>query len=217
MDFKSDSGESKIYAVIAIFIIFIVILAIFFSSNNLTEAIIEDNILGDAWSENLAERDGDSQLWGLEKWVSYTYKNNDSRFPAYVTVTSIKNLFMLSEDDLRDQTINTIEQASDQGIIFDESKITGERASKNEHRIMYIVYEGNDTSIESYEQIKIIGEYWNCGVTGASIICIGFAQITNNSETNTDYWARIVRDREGTFGLGDFQGEDGLIFNVKCH
>ena len=135
MDFKSDSGESKIYAVIAIFIIFVVVLAIFFSSNILTEAIIEDNILGDGWSENLADRNRDSQLWGLEKWVSYTYRNNDSRFPAYVTVTSIKNLFMMSEEDLRDQTINTIEQASDQGIIFDESKITGERASKNEHRI----------------------------------------------------------------------------------
>ena len=65
MDFKSDSGESKIYAVIAIFIIFVVLLAIFFSSNILTEAIIEDNILGDGWSENLADRNRDSQLWGF--------------------------------------------------------------------------------------------------------------------------------------------------------
>jgi len=33
----------------------------------------------------------------------------------------------------------------------------------------------------------------------------------------TTYWAKIIRDEEGTFGEGEFQGADGLIFNVKCH
>lgn len=218
MAFKGGSRDNKIYAVIAIFIIVVIVLAVLFSANELNEAKIEDFILGDVWSEDISERDNGSRLLGLEKWISYTYRNNDSIFPAYVTVTSIKTLFMMSEDELRDQTLDTIQKASEQGIVIDEdTKITGERTLDNEHKTMYIIYNGNDTSKEPYEEIKIIGETWNCGTSGTSIICIGFAQITNNSQTNTTHWAKIIRDKEGTFGLGDFQGTDGLLFNVKCH
>jgi hypothetical protein len=216
--FKGGSRDNKIYAVIAIFIIVVIIFAVLFSTNELNEAKIEDFILGDVWSEDISERDSGSRLLGLEKWISYTYRNNDSIFPAYVTVTSIKTLFMMSEDELRDQTLDTIQKAPEQGIvIYEDTKITGERTLDNEHKTMYIIYNGNDTSKEPYEEIKIIGETWNCGTSGTSIICIGFAQITNNSKTNTTHWVKIIRDKEGTFGLGDFQGNDGLLFNVKCH
>lgn len=217
MAFKGGSRENKIYAVIAIFIIVVIIIAVIFSTNQLTEAYINNHILGDAWSEDLGERDGDSQLCGLEKWASYTYRNNDSSFPAYITVTSIKTLFMMSEDELRDQTSDTIKQASEQGIVIDEdTMITGVRALDNGHKTTYIIYDGNDTSDEPYERIKIIGESWNCGTSGTSVICIGFAQVTNASETNMAHWAKIIKDKEGTFGL-DLKGDDGLIFNVKCH
>jgi len=220
--FKGGSRENKIYAAIAIFIIVVIILTVFFSSNQLTEAKIEDCILGDIWREDLGERDGDSQLMGLEKWVSYTYRNNDSVFPAYVTVTSMKTLFMMNEDELRDQTLETIKKASEQGIVIDEdTKVNGERILFKGYKTMYIIYDGNDTSKEPNEKIKIIGETWNCGASGTSIICIGVAQTTddkhNNSEINTTHWAKIIRDKEGTFGLGDFKEDDGLIFNVVCH
>ena len=39
MAFKGESTDNKIYAVIAIFIIVVIVLAIFFSSNQLTEAL----------------------------------------------------------------------------------------------------------------------------------------------------------------------------------
>jgi len=215
--FKGGSRDNKIYAVIAIFIVVLIVLTVlwFLIASPLTEAYIENNILGDAWNEDIRERDGGSQLGGLEKWASFTYRNNDNKFPAYVTVTSYKLIFMMNEDQLKDQTIETIRQASEEGIVIDEnSKITGERALNNGHTTMYIIYDGNDTSDE---MIKIIGETWNCGISGTSIICIGFAQLTNNSETNSAHWAKIIRDKTETFGVGDFQGDDGLIFNVKCH
>lgn len=215
MVFKGGSRDNKIYAVIAIFIIVVIVLTVFFSTRQLTVAYIEYHILGDTWSEDVGERDGGSQLWGLEKWASYTYRNNDSKFPAYVTVTSIKTLFMINEDELRDQTLNTIKQASEQGLVIDEEpNKTGVRALNNGHKTMYIIYDGNDTS---GEMIRIIGETWNCAASGTSIICIGVAWVTNNSKINTTHWAKIIRDKEGTFGVGDFQGDDGLIFNVKCH
>ena len=222
MAFKGGSRENKIYTIIAISIIIVIIFAILFSSNQLTTAYIGNSTLGDDWSEDIGERDEASQFWDLEKWASFTYRNNNDVFPAYVTVTSIKTLFMMGENELKDQTLNTIQKASEQGIIIDEeSKIEGIRILNTRHKTMYIVYDGNDTSKEPYERIKIIGETWNCGTTGTSVICIGFAQITdnanNNPEVNLTYWAKIIGDKEGTFGLGDFQGDAGLIFNVICH
>jgi len=117
-----------------------------------------------------------------------------------------------------EQTINS---ASQQGIIIDkESKITGERTLNNSHKTIYVIYDGNDTSGDINESIKIIGETWNCGISGSSIICIGYAQITNysnnNSNVNLFFWKEIIGDRQGTFGL-DFVKNNGLLFNVKCH
>lgn len=220
--FKGGSRDNKVYAVIAILIIIVLIIAIFFSTNQLTPAIIEDDILGDSWSEDLEERNGSSHFWGLEKWASYTYRNYNDNYPAHVTVTSFKTLFMMNEDELKDRTLETIEQASEQGIIIDEGSMsTGVRALYNGHKTSYIIYDGNDTSKEPFEKIKIIGESWNCGTSGTSIICIGLAQLTDNAHNNSDlnmvYWQKIIKDKEGVFGLGAYKSDDGLLFNIKCH
>ena len=218
MVLKGGSRDNKVYTIIAIFVIIIIIFAVFFSSNKLNEAIIDESVLNDAWVEDIAERDSGSQLFGLEKWVSYTYVNKDDIFPAYVTVTSIKTIFMKSEEDLRDQTLETIKKASKQGIVVDEeTKITGERLLSNGHKTMYVVYDGNDKSKEPNEKIKIIGETWNCGPSGTSVICIGLAQVTNHLLINNTYWEKIIKDKKGTFGQGNLLGTDGLLFNVKCH
>lgn len=221
--FKGGIRENKVYIAIAILIIIVIILGVIFSTNKLTKAYIEDQILGEFWSEDIHEREADSQFLGLEKWASYTYRTNNDTYPAYVTVTSIKTLFMMNENDLKAETIKTINKASEQGIVIDKtSEISGQRVTRNgEHKTSFLVYDGNDTSNESFEKIKIIGEYWNCGSSGTSIICIGVAWITdnvhNNSEIITTDWAKIVGDQEGTFGQGEYEVIDGLIFNVKCH
>ena len=125
---------------------------------------------------------------------------------------------MMNKENLIDQTLETIKKASTQGIVLDEeSRINGERVLDTGHKTMYIIYDGNDTKYDPIEKIKIIGETWNCGISGTSVICIGFAQITNNSQINTSNWAKIIKDKEGTFGLDEYKGLDGLLFNVKCH
>ncbi|KYK26504.1 hypothetical protein AYK20_03630 [Thermoplasmatales archaeon SG8-52-1] len=218
MVFKGGSRDNKIYTIIAIFVIIIIVFAVFFSSNDLNEAIIDEFVLNDAWIEDISERDSGSQLFGLEKWISYKYVNKDDIFPAYITVTSIKTIFMKNEEDLISQTLETIKTASKHGIVVDdETKITGERSLSNGHKTMYVIFNGSDTSKEPDEQIKIIGETWNCGPSGTSIICIGLAQVTNHLIINTSYWEKIIRDKKGTFGQGSLQGTDGLLFNVKCH
>jgi len=208
--FKGDERENRLYIVIAIIIIVVIILTVFFNTNKLGKAYIEDYVLGNTWIENIAEREEGSQLFGLENWASFTYENNDDSYPAYVTITSIKLLFMMNEDDLLEKTEDTIKKASGQGILIDEdTRIISNREIKNGHKTTYIIYNGNDTSKEPFEKIKIIGETWNCGNSGTSIICIGFAQITdnanNNSDDNTIYWEKII------------DSQYGLLYNVKCH
>lgn len=207
---EGDSKETRIYVIIAFLIILVVIFAVVFSGNQLKQAYIPHDFLDDGWCEDLVERDSGSQFLGLGKWGSLTY-NIDCNYTTYLTITTIKTLVMMSEKELRDKTGETMEKALNIGIMLEEdTKITGERLLKNGHKTMYVIYNGIDTSKNPCEQVKIIGEVWNCGKSGASVICLGFAQITdnahNNSEINTTYWEKIVGD-----------GEDGLIYNVICH
>ena len=215
MVFIGGRKDNKFYTIIALFIVMIIIITLFWflSASPLTIAYIDKDVLGSNWYENLEERDSGYQLWGIEKWASYTYKNNDETFPAYISITSFKLLFMMNEDQLKVETINTIKEASNQGINVNEtSKISGERSLNNGHSSIYIIFNGSDINGENF---KIIGETWNCGISGTSIICIGVAQITNNSETNTTYWEKIVQDQKGL--ITNIYGYDGLLYNVKCH
>jgi hypothetical protein len=216
---EGDGRENKIYLAIAIFIILVVILSLIWSSLQLTPAYVPDDFLDYGWSENLFERSTKSYFFGLEKWRTLTYELN-GKYPAYLTVTTFKMLVMMNEDDLRYKSIETIEKASQHGIIVNKStEIVGERILINDHRTMYTLYDGVDTSKNPSENVKIICEVWNCARSGISVICIGVAQITdnqhNNSEINTTSWAKIVRDDIGI--IDGLRGKDGLLFNVKCH
>jgi len=216
-----EKKDNRIYLAVAIFIIVVIILTIFFSTNKLISAKIEDDILGSSWIEDIVERDFGSGFLRIEKWASFTYKNNNVTYPAYVTVTTFKTLFMMNEEDLKNKMEETIIDSSKQGVSVDlETKITGERTLNNGHKTLYSIYDGNYSSYQVNEKIKIIGETWNCAPSGTSIICIGYAQVTdmvhNNSEIDLTYWIKILKDKDGTFG-SDYKGLDGLLFNVKCH
>ena len=221
--FKGGIRENRVYVAIALLTLLVITLAVIFSSSQLTKAYIEDDILGETWSEDIDERVESSQLFGMEKWVSFTYRNENDSYPAYVTITSIKLFFMMNENDLKDKTIETINRASALGIEIDRnSEIIGQRVTRdNAHKTNYFIYDGNDTSKETHERIKLIGECWNCEKSGISVICIGVAWTNDNandkSNSITTYWAEIISDKNGTFGLGEYKSNNGLIFNVKCH
>lgn len=207
---------------VAVVIVVVIIFTVFFSGRELFSAYVPYNVRGEVWLEDEFERDCGSRLMGLESWCSFTYRNDDEVFPAYVSITTFKNMFMLSEDELWDKTIETVEKASTQNIVLnDSSKIVGWRVLKDGvHKTRYIVYDGVDSSEDVSKNVKIIGECWNCGESGTSVICIGFARVTKNSfsSENLSFWGKIARDPEGTFGNNSFyMGDDGLIFNIKCH
>lgn len=220
-DVKGEARDTKLYMGIAFFVIIVIFFGIIFSGGEFTQAYVDDNVIINGWVENPDKREHRDQMLGLEKWGSFTYEENGI-YPAYLTVTTIKTLVMTNEKGLQEQTQASIEAAEENGIIIDDdSMVIGERALKNEHKTTYIIYNGTKNSTDLPEKIKIIGEVWNCGVSGTSVICIGVAQITNyadgDTEVNTSIWGKIVSDKEGTFGTEGFQGTDGLIYNVICH
>lgn len=217
MNLKGEGRKNILYALVAIVVVIIIVFTVLLS-NQLTKAYIDNIVLFD-WTEDIQQRDGIDNLFGLEKWASFTYRNNNKSYPAYVTVTSIKTLIMINEADLLDRTIDAIYNAKKDGIIIDEGSLfQGKRKIKDGHESMFVTYNGNDTSKNPQEQIRIIGETWNCVVSGTSVICIGVAQISdysqNATETDQSYWQQIVGDITSSIG---FQNENGLIYNVNCH
>ena len=100
MVFKGGERENRIYIIIAIIILIVIIMTVFFSGNTLNKAFIEDRILGKIWYEDIEERTDKSQLFGLENFASFTYRNNNLTYPAYVTITSIKLFFMMGRPKL---------------------------------------------------------------------------------------------------------------------
>lgn len=222
MVFKGGK-ESGIYVVIAFFVILLLILTVLFSGSQLRRARVDDVFLGRVWSEDINERRYTVGFLGLEKQASFTYKNNNDSYPAFLSVTTVKMFFMMNEKEFMEKSVVSVkQQMKDDGIILDEdSRVSGCRVLNNGHKTRYVVFNGTDTSRNPVELVRVICETWNCGVSGTSVLCVGVAWVTDNGDGFSDlyfkYWAKIVRDEEGTFGVGDFQGSDGLIFNVNCH
>jgi len=227
--FRGERSANKIYVVIAIFVIILIIFTFLFGGNQLIESYIESKYLeSNGWYDS-GESEYNERLLGLEKQVSFKYKlkKTDDKYPAFLTVTTIKTLFMMNEEELLEKTVETINKAvEEENIILDnESEYTNWRVLNNGHKTHYIIYNGTDISTNTTEDVVIIGETWNCAMSGTSIICIGGAQLTDNASGNTDknytHLAEIIGDKEGTFvnrfNSFEFIKNDGLIFNVKCH
>lgn len=222
MEVKSGLKENKVYVLVAIFVIFVIVLTIIFSGGDITPARIPLDALDNDWSEDISNSSKEEGFLGLERFFSVTYRCDNDSFPAYVTVSTTKNFFMMSEEDLVDETEDLIvRKTSEQNIVLNKkTRFSGERTLKNGHKSSFFVYNATKNLGDNSENVKIIGEAWNCEKSGTSVVCIGMAQISNSSLNVTDnsfFWSKIVRDNKGTFGSDEFKGNDGLIFNVICH
>lgn len=217
--------ENKLYAIIAILVTILIVVVLIISSSDMKEAVVSCDVLANGWYEDVDERFFDSRLFGLEKHVSLTYRFDNYSFPSFLTVNTYKTVFMMNEKELFKKTVESIKESMrvKNVVLNNQSVLEGRRILENKHKTMYIVYNGTKISEDSREEIKVIGETWNCGKSGTSVIAIGYAQITNNSEKNLSHWEKIIKDQSNTFGFYDdsdgytFLGKDGLIFNIECH
>ena len=219
VNLKNRFPGTWLYGLLAVFIVLVVISAVLLSGRSFTPAYIPDDILDSSWGEDLSRRQSGEHLFGLERWSSITYRVED-RYPAYLTVTTIKTVVMLSEEYLQEKTRETLEEAIEDGIEINVSSVvSGERTIQSGFTTRYTVYNGTDTSTTPPEQVKLIGEVWTSGLAGTAVVCIGCAQLSdfahNTSGRYSEWWNNIIRDEQGTFGK-DVQGTDGLIDNVVC-
>jgi len=183
---------------------------------NIKCAYIPDEILSNGWYENLSLRNTGLHFLGMEKWCSSVYELK-GKYPASLTLTTIKSILLADEDEINKKIQKIIKENFKDNIQLNEStRITGERTLINSHKTKYIIYEGLD--IIKKNKIKIIGEVWNCGISGSSIICIGIAYISNEENPFVEYienWKKIVIDPNGS--IENLIGQNGLINNVICH
>lgn len=180
----------------------------------LRSAYIDESVLTDGWYENTALRSTGTHFLGLEKWCSLSYEIKGN-YPATVTVSSIKALVLSDRDAVETQMRNTIENTFVDAVNLSYN-ISGKRVLQNTHQSLYVIYDGIDSI--SLNQLKIIGEVWNCATAGTSIICIGIAYITNQQigpDIYLTHWQRIISDEQGSI-LGVI-GVNGLLNNVRCH
>jgi hypothetical protein len=208
-------GERKNHLV-PIAVIFLFLLTCFSGCVSIKCPYIPDRILNNGWFENTSLRNTGIQFLGVEKWCSSVYEIR-GKYPASLTVTALKTLILTNENELFKKTLQTIEDTFKDSIQFNEStQIIGVRTVEKNHQTMYVIYDG--ISITNDKKIRLIGEVWNCGNTGISLICIGLAYITNNEHPGVEYidnWEKIVTDPSGT--VQNASGESGLIYNIQCH
>jgi len=227
--FRREKTGNWFYAGIAIFIVLLILLTILFSTNTLFKAYVDDHFLVNGWLES-GDRSYNEQLFGLEKQSTFKYivgNSSDENFTTFLTVTSIKTIFMINEQELLDKTIKTIYNAAGARniTINNSSQFTSSRFLKNGHNTFFIVLNSTQKIGGFVEKVKIIGEAWNCANSGTSIICIGVAQTTDvkngNNYENFIHWAKIIGDEKKTFNeiynYNNYADPNGLIFNVKCH
>jgi len=216
--------KSRLFALL--FMTIIVCLSSLSGCLEIREAYIEDVYLSN-WK--LIATNETSELFGLGKWITkeYAYKDND--FPAFLCITTIKTLLLMSENDLKKIAFeDLLKDLEKQGIIVDGNSIEeGSRKMGLGHITNYIVCNGSiskefeklnllsekiklffnlkDRTIEfkANESVKILAEVWNCKESGVSVICLGIAQITKHGlifvYKDSNAWKEMVGDPYGTF------------------
>ena len=104
--------------IIAPFVILLIFLFVISTGCvDLTSAYIPDSVLTKGWYENTAMRNTGTQFFGLEKWASTTYEINDD-YPASLTVTTMKTMVLMDEQELQKQTRETLNTTLNENIEF---------------------------------------------------------------------------------------------------
>jgi len=175
---------------------------------SLKEAYVPQDLLINGWYEDFKDEEKGSSFFGMEKWSTKVYKKGEF---AYLSVTSIKFIVMSGREELLEKVESDIKhQAAKYGIeVEPESRISGERKNARGHETSFVIYTGKKNS----HLYRFIGEVWSCSKSGISVICMGFADISEID--GIEGWKKIVGDPEGS--IEGIEDSNGLIYNVVCH
>jgi len=183
-----------------------------------TTAYIPDEYLANGWYEDIVLRNTGTQVFGLDQWTEVTYRNQGA-YPAWISVTTLKTLVLQDEQQLIELINTSIHDMllHESMTLNASSRTQGNRMLTNEHTSLYITYHGSQEHHNTTRLFRVIGEIWNCGYSGTSILCYGFAYSTqeNSTEMSLDAWHQIIQNKEGS--IEQASGMDGLLDHVQCH
>ena len=180
----------------------------------LKTAYIPPELLQPGWEEATDLRNTGIEFLSLEKWssITYTFQINTQ---ASLTITTINSLILTDEKELIKYANTSIQKTFSQHYTLNIEK-QGSRELAMKHTSKYVVYIAQNNTIN--KTIGIIGEVWNCGISGISVICLGYSYIdtnTINPYQNTSTWNAIIGDPLGT--IDNNYKDDGLIYSIRCH
>jgi len=97
------------------------------------------------------------------------------------------------------------------------SQQQGHRLLTNGHTTTYLTYEGVYLQQNTSSFFRVIGEVWNCGYSGTSVVCCGYAFTTGEDthQLSLEGWCCLVQDAQGT--IDACSGTNGLLDHVHCH
>jgi len=192
------------------FLVFLLLLLSIAQSGclSLREAYVPRDLLTDGWYEDFEDEEKGSGLLGMEKWSTKVYRKGDT---AYLSVTSLRFIILHDKEKLLEKVdADILNQAVKYGINMNySSRINGKRETCGGHETVFVVYTGEKDGHE----YRFIGEVWSCSKSGISVICMGYADVSEIDGIRG--WKEMVEDPEGT--IEGLKGENGLIYNVVCH
>ena len=192
------------------FLVFLLLLLSIVQSGclSLREAYVPRDLLTDGWYEDFEDEEKGSGLLGMEKWSTKVYRKGDT---AYLSVTSLRFIILHDKEKLLEKVdADILNQAVKYGINMNySSRINGKRETCEGHETVFVVYTGEKDGHE----YRFIGEVWSCSKSGISVICMGYADVSEIDGIRG--WKEMVEDPEGT--IEGLKGENGLIYNVVCH
>jgi hypothetical protein len=219
---RDEQFPVAVSVVISLVIIVIIASVMVISTRQIMGAVVPDSSLVDGWHERISDRAVSSGFFNINQEIAYTYAVDDVIFPASLLVQTTKSLVLPSEAQLLTQAISRyLPSLQDRFLINQTASVQGMRELKNGHHTHYIIYPGSINASDGVDEVRCIIEVWNCGLSKTSIICVGVAQMTNDSvpplnQSNLDHWQRIISDPVGSFG-DQYRHDDALIYSIRCH
>jgi hypothetical protein len=200
-------------------------------------ARVPDSLLGNGsgWAADAGHSDAQpqSQSLGLVQRQTLAYtddgKHGNGGYPANLALTTLKLFPTPSRDQLRDIVQQQVkEQSQAQGIQLGNQALQGSRTLADGHTTLFFVFTGTVTGqgslfTSSNATAKILGEVWNCGEAGTSVVAVGLAQVGSASslggiplqnQENPQNWRELAADPHGS--IDNQQGGDGLVDNAVC-
>ena len=205
--------DKKFFLSISIFILCIVVVCLS-GCVQVSQSYIPSRALPPGWYQNLSLRNTGTTFLGLEQWIGVTYEISGD-YPASITITTVKTIILADEQNLLLKTREVIESTFLDTILFNSS-FEGERMNSMNHQTRFVIYNGYD--MVKHQDVRVIGEVWNCDDTGSSVICIGVAYVSSPVSSLISYkqhWYDMVMDPVQS--IEHYGSEPGIIYSVRCH